>query len=311
MTEEPGPKSRRKTTFGQSQPNFVFEDPTRATVQAHREARLLKMAPAGPYLGPCGEVTAHLTPKDSMDWIHQFTCPYGREAILTAVRPMVNLVLKHPDSYDGNAHFMAAAVVKHFGYWFSHRRDHHIELGIMYDRPLGLTWIESLDKAIRGTINQAEMNQRIAEELELTARVLRKLPHLIQWALVKNHKLLLPYIDEEYNQPLVLSCPPSPGLISMCRQYKEKFRLMMKYAFIDMTVLRHEAFEGQAEQWIRVSDRQALWIDEIEGATDRRVEEILEVEARVLDDRSGRNERLADGRTVGYGGRENDENRLF
>ena len=266
------------------------------------------MAPAGPYLTVTEDFTAQLTSNELMDRMAGIPCPQtGDRIVPKSIQDMVDLVLKHPERYNGYAHFMAAAIVKHYSYLLVLRdTSYYTELRTMYAQNLFLTWPVSLERAMDGTID-AEVDLRVTAEQTLTAKILHMIPIMIDRALRANYSRLLTG-DEGF---MPLDYPVMPKYASATRSYQKKLRSAMKRSFIDLTVLQHEVFEGRGEVWAHFFVVQRDLVARILRHIDRRVAIYDEMDSWYLRDITGWNERLPDPRLHGPDGRDGDENALL
>ena len=294
-----------RTSSNRKEPFEIFVDQDCINVDELEQAELLKMAPAGPYLTIREEFTARLTSNELMDRMAGLPCPQtGDRIVPKSIQDMVDLVFKHPERYEGYAHFMTAAIVKHYGYLLVLRdTSYYTELRAMYAPSLYHTWAVSLEKAIDGRID-AEVDLRVTEEQTLTAKILHMIPLMIERALRANYSHFL--TSNEGFMPL--DHPVMPKYASATRSYQKRLCSALKRSFIDMTVLRHEVFEGRGEIWAHFFAVQKDLVERILFLVDRRVAIYDEMDSWYLRDITGRNEKLPDPRLQRPDGRDGDEN---
>ena len=299
--------SSSTTSSNGSQPFEIFVDRDCIHVEEPEpeQPKLLRWEPKGPYITITEEFTGHLTSNEFMDRMAGTLCPQtGGRIVPTSTQLMVDLVLKNPERYNTNAHFMAAATVKHYSYLLALRdTSYYPALVKMYANTLPVTWPMSLKLALEGTID-GEFALRCDEELDLTAEILHMIPMMIERALKTNYSNF--FVHDEGFMPL--DYPMMLKYASATRNYQKKLRSGLERSFIWLTVLEHEIFDGEGEKWAELFGKQRDMVHEMLRLIDRRVAIYDEIDTRYLRDITRFNEKLPDPRLHRPDGRDGDEN---
>ncbi|MCJ1291248.1 hypothetical protein MMC34_002791 [Xylographa carneopallida] len=260
--------------------------------------------PPGPFIAPDGSIDAHPSPEEATTWF-----PDDEASLYIAdreLRTTVDRVLLSQERQPSYTHFLACAIVKHFGYWLwlmkgKNHPHEHLTIGL-----ISVVLKRYLMKAIHHPpgLDDFEKTNCVQIELFMTREAFRYFPQLCDWVLDKNWATLGMLVDPRTDQPAIMVLENNCLWGGYIKFWISAMAHKLEEEWINLEFLCIEEFFTVPYPLIMVWEAQKNRVKDLIRHCEKLLIKVEKKEARVLQEVSG-NARPDPRRVVQYEGTEN------